>query len=360
MAGLTVKGDPYAWLDAGRSISTLMMQLESELPYAGGPVVGAWHGPTASAFTADWTSRRSRYEDLISHALTAAKAITAYGEKLYDLVQQAANLEATWCGLGLHVMETGAGFMLPPGFDLLPAGTQLSLHQTLAESRTDVEKMASDAVGAAEDLAVAIGAAIVALEDFQLIEVGAAGSVLGKYVHDALEDPSGLLASALTLAGHTAKYAEDESRRYASQLGHDLSQGASEARSVAGRNLRSVAGDARYAKAVGKAAERAGFIVGAAAIGVQVLEDRRQKGLWGSLEGQSGNIAALALSGPEDAIGFAAGAALVTAGAPVAVGVIGGAVVAGVVAVGVGYTVQEVVDHRKAIGHFAERVVADL
>jgi hypothetical protein len=57
---------------------------------------------------------------------------------------------------------------------------------------------------------------------------------------------------------------------------------------------------------------------------------------------------------------MAAGVALVAAGAPVAVGVVGAVVVTGVVAAGVGYTVQEVVDHRKAIGHFAERMVADL
>ena len=207
-----------------------------------------------------------------------------------SLVQQAANLEATWCGLGLHVMETGAGFMLPPGFDLLPAGTQLSLHQTLAESRTDVEKMASDAVGAAEDLAVAIGAAIVALEDFQLIEVGAAaGDVAGREVRSTTPsrippDRSG--DSALTLAGrHRGKYAEDDSSemRVAARP-RSTGQGAlaKRARSRAA-TCGPMAGDARTLRRSSKAAERAGvdYRRGCGRRGIQVLEDsdvRRDSG----------------------------------------------------------------------------------
>jgi hypothetical protein len=220
--------------------------------------------------------------------------------------------------------------------------------------------MASDAVGAVQDLTVAIGAAIAALEDFQLIEVGVAGSVIRKYIHDDFEDAFGLTGTALSLAENTAKLAARESRIFASSLGRDLSQGTDEAQSFAAHNLRPVAAAAGRAEGVGHFFERAGLVVAVVAIGVNVVADHRQEGWGGSLESQAGNIASLALSEPEGAIGLAAGGALVAAGAPVAVGVVGAVVVTGVVAAGVGYTVQEVVDHRKAIGHFAERMVADL
>jgi hypothetical protein len=375
MAGLTVPGDPYAWLDAGRSISTLMMQLERELPYAGGPVIDAWRGPAANAFTADWTSRRSRYEDLISHARTAAKAITAFGEKLHDLIQQAANLESTWCGLGLQVMETGAGFMLPPGVDLLPAGTQLSLHQALAESRTAVEKMASDAVGAAEDLTVALGAAIAALEDFELIAVGAAaGYVAGEFRGglDALHKALDRAGHVVEIAGSLAAVAADDARMFAAQISSYLREGADGERSAAGKLLPEAGRDARAA--VAKANWLKGMEVGIAGlvtgiVAVQVVRDARRQGVGASLEEHAGDIAstatadallAVAIASPGADIGVIAGAAIVAAGAPAIVGVVGGVVVTGAIAWGVGFTVQQVVDHRKAIEHFAERMVADL
>ena len=156
------------------------------------------------------------------------------------------------------------------------------------------------------------------------------------------------------MAENTAKLATRESRAFASSLGHDLSQGTDEAQSFAAHNLRPVAAAADHAEAVGKVFGAAGFVVGGVAILVHVRANWHQKG-WASVVDETGDIASLALSVPEGDIGFAAGAALVAAGAPFAVGVIGAVVVTGVVAAGVGYTVQEVVDHRKAIGHFAER-----
>ncbi|MGH3192503.1 MAG: hypothetical protein ACRDOL_35695, partial [Streptosporangiaceae bacterium] len=66
MAGLSVKGDPDGWLNAGRTISTLMAQLENEFSDAnmagGAELTRSWSGPAASAFAADWNTRRSRYE----------------------------------------------------------------------------------------------------------------------------------------------------------------------------------------------------------------------------------------------------------------------------------------------------------
>ena len=176
MAGLSVKGDPDGWLDAGRTISTLMTQLDSELADAnrvsGAGLTSLWQGPAASAFATDWNARRSRYENLIDNARRVAQAITGYGEKLLGLVQTAANLESTWCSVGLHLLESGEGFMLPPGVESMPTGTQLSLKQALVQSEHDVKQLADDAAGAAEDLAVALIAALTALLAFELIEVG--------------------------------------------------------------------------------------------------------------------------------------------------------------------------------------------
>ena len=161
MAGLSVKGDPDGWLDAGRTISTLMTQLDSELADAnrvgGAGLTSLWQGPAASAFATDWNARRSRYENLIDNARRVAQAITGYGEKLLGLVQTAANLESTWCSVGLHLLESGEGFVLPPGVESMPTGTQLSLKQALVQSEHDVKQLADDAAGAAEDLAVALG-----------------------------------------------------------------------------------------------------------------------------------------------------------------------------------------------------------
>ena len=120
MAGLSVKGDPDGWLDAGRTISTLMTQLDSELADAnrvsGAGLTSLWQGPAASAFATDWNARRSRYENLIDNARRVAQAITGYGEKLLGLVQTAANLRVdvvqrrvapAGVGRGIHAPARG-------------------------------------------------------------------------------------------------------------------------------------------------------------------------------------------------------------------------------------------------------------
>jgi hypothetical protein len=48
---------------------------------------------------------------------------------------------------------------------------------------------------------------------------------------------------------------------------------------------------------------------------------------------------------------------VVLAGAPEAVVAVGAVAAGAVVAAGVGYTVQSIVDHRKAIEHFAESIL---
>jgi hypothetical protein len=88
----------------------------------------------------------------------------------------------------------------------------------------------------------------------------------------------------------------------------------------------------------------------------EIKDDARQKGVLGSVESHSGDIASLALTIPEGAAGVAI-AGVVLAGAPEAVVAVGAVAAGAVVAAGVGYTVQSIVDHRKAIEHFAESIL---
>jgi len=355
MAGLSVKGDPDGWLDAGRTIGTLMTQLENELSDAntasGAGLASQWRGPAASAFIADWNARRSRYEDLIYNARRAAQAITDYGEKLLGIVQKAANLESIWCGFGLHLLESGEGFMLPPGIESMPAGTQLSLTQALHESARDVEQLTADAVGAAEDLATALGSAIVALLDFDLIEVGvlrsAAAGVAHEYVKENFE---GLLARAgfaIGELGAIAGKAADATSGVDNLLTTVALHGTPDEQATLIAS--GLPGDAHDVATATSGLSTGLTVGGYVALGAAnfvtsytVTEDAEREGLRASLEQNAGLIASTATS---DAIAIA----FPELGP---VGVIAG----GVVAAGVGYTVQTIVDHRQAIGHFIESV----
>ena len=97
MASLAVDGEPNAWLDIGYAISTLATLLEAELSDA--DVLGAqalarsWYGPTATAFSVDWASRRGRYEELIDLARRASRLITEYGEALHEAQEHSRAIE---------------------------------------------------------------------------------------------------------------------------------------------------------------------------------------------------------------------------------------------------------------------------
>jgi hypothetical protein len=359
MAGLSVKGDPEGWLDAGRAVSTLMAQLDSELADAnrvsGAGLTNLWQGPAASAFATDWSARRSRYEDLIDHAQRVAQAITGYAEKLLGLVQAAANLESTWCSVGLHLLESGAGFMLPPGVESMPTGTQLSLRQALTQSEHDVEQLAADAAGAAEDLAVALGAAIAALLAFDLIEVGVLRSIADGFVSERLS-PSELPHDVLDIVEVGSRalrvYFDTEAANAgtrAAQLSSDLRDGTPDEQSVAGSLLPQAGRDAQTAAANADDINQLDDVASPLAVVTnngltlgKVIYDGQHEGYRASLEQNAGLIASTAT---DDAIVLAfpqAGPVGVAAGA--------------IVAAGVGYTVQTIVDHRQAIGHFVEDV----
>lgn len=359
MAGLSVTGDPDGWLDAGRAISTLMAQLDGELADAnrvgGAGLTSLWQGPAASAFATDWIARRSRYEDLIDNARRVAQAITGYGEKLLGLVQTAANLESTWCGVGLHLLESGAGFMLPPGVESMPAGTQLSLSHALTQSEHDVKQLAADAAGAAEDLAVALGAAIAALLAFDLIEVGVLRSAVDGFVSEQLslpELPHDVMDIGEVGLDARRDYFDAESANagtWAAQLSSDLRDGTPDEQSVAGSLLPQAGRDAQTAAAnaddidqLDAAVKRWALVADNGLTLSQVVYDGQREGYRASLEQNAGLIASTATS---DAIAVAfpeAGPVGVAAG--------------DIVGAGVGYAVQTIVNQRQAIGHFIEDV----
>ena len=146
MAGLMIQGDPGGWSDVGGSLGALAARLETGLSdadaFGAQALARSWYGPAAAAFSAHWAGRRPRYEDLIVLVRRASRAILAYAHTLEDMRARAANLESVWCGVGLHVLYSGEGFMLPPGLESMPPHAQVSLRQALSESARDVEFLA--------------------------------------------------------------------------------------------------------------------------------------------------------------------------------------------------------------------------
>jgi hypothetical protein len=183
MGGLGLHADPEGWLNAGYSIRTLMLSLESELDdadRAGGAGLSAhWAGPVAEAFHGNWSGLRSRAEDLIAQGKRAAAAITDFGGRLEDFVTRAADLERHWLSFGLQLGLDGTHFVLPWGFEQLSPAHQISFHQWLSESERDVTAMWSDIRAAVDDVVTALESLITAFEDYLVLEFGTAAGVLG-------------------------------------------------------------------------------------------------------------------------------------------------------------------------------------
>ena len=347
MAELAVHGDPDGWLDAGRSVSTLMGQLEAELSDAdstsGQGLGSAWYGPSAGAFAADWARRRSRYEDLVYHGQRAAQAIVSYGQSLADMAVQAARLESTWCSFGLHVLESGDGFMLPPGVESMLPHTQTSLRQALSESEADVKGLASDAVSAAEDLAVALGSSIAALEDFGFIGVG----ILANVLKENIEHPLPFVHDIAELVGPSLAFDAAIKSGWVERLESVADQGDLYASEAAKAALPDAEHAAALADTVSTATELARKIAPFGAVALttaQVAVAVRRHGFRVGLEDNAGNMTDTAI---------AVGIIVLAPEAAVSIGPI---VAVSIAAAGVGYTVQAIVNHRKAIGHFIESV----
>jgi hypothetical protein len=338
MGSLGLHADPDGWLNAGYSIRTLMDSLDSELYDAdriGGTGLSAhWAGPVAEAFTGNWGGLRSRAEDLIAQGRRAAAAITDFGGRLEDFVKRAADLESYWLSFGLQLGLDGMHFALPWGFGQLSPAHQVSFHQWLSESERDVTALWSDIGAAVDDVVTALESLIAAFEDYAAVELGALSQAAWS-VRDYFGDTVGRAGDIVAVsAPYFSKLAADADS-YASLLSSDV-------------DLADPADQPAVAELAEQAGVRAGVLdnlstairvagpvalVGANVLTLKtVIGDARSQGLRVSLEENAGIIAST-----------------VTGDALLAVPGIG-PIAGGIVAAGVGFTVQEVVDHRKAIG----------
>ena len=363
MAGLMIQGDPGGWSDVGGSLGALAARLETGLSdadaFGAQALARSWYGPAAAAFSAHWAARRPRYEDLIVLVRRASRAILAYAHTLEDMRARAANLESVWCGVGLHVLYSGEGFMLPPGLESMPPHAQVSLRQALSESARDVEFLGADCVAAATELAAVLVPVIALLEDFALIELNIIRGIGAEFIREQEDLTS--LAEPFDAAKIFARDAADNARTYASQLSYYLREGTASERSAGGALLRAAGHHAAVAGTVSDVAvvlDHAASVVAWGYTGWTVVHDAKRHGALSSLEAHAGDIASMGFSTVAGgALGAAAAGVILAVGAPEIVAAIGAVAVVGVTAAGVGYTVQSIVNHRKEIGHFVESVL---
>ena len=364
MGSLGLTADPDGWLNAGYTINALMDSLENELDDAdrigGSGLRQSWAGPVAEAFMGHWGALRPRVEDLIDEGRRAAGAITNFGGKLEDFVKRAADLERYWLGFGLQL--EGALFTLPLGFEFLSPEHQLSFRQLVAESVRDVNAMWDDIRAAVDDVVTVLESLIAAFEDFEVLGLGALAGLFGGYLDGYLKDPVGLVSDGLSVlsydTGRTATYALDHAYETVVATGEDTSRGMrAAADAITGDALRAATMAGKFDR-VAEIGAKVSFVVAAVGLAWQIRGSIRKDGVVGGIEDHAGDIASLALTSVEASVGLAVAAALLP---EAAVGV-GAVVVAGVVAVGVSYGVQWVVDHNKTtinhaisdIGHGAE------
>jgi uncharacterized protein YukE len=364
MTSLSVRGDPQGWVDLGAAISTVAATLESELAGADSncaqPLARSWYGPAAASFSASWASRRSRYEQLIGHLHSAGRAIGGYGQRLWELQQQAWSVESRAIEAGLRVAPLGDGFLLPVEAHLLPAPARMLIEHALADAAQGVERLFADVAAAAEDLLFTLGPVVTLLEDFCL--AGVAAAYLPELVRE-LENqvkPDAVLGHLLDLGHEAEKHLAKEERAYASTLGHDLRSGLThEVRSTAAPLLRDAGRGAKLAGRFARYGEGVTTVYAWGVTGYQVISDARREGLTASLEQNAGDIAETAV-GPLATGAAVAGIVLLAPAAPVAVVAVGGVAIGAVVAVGVGAGVQAIVDHRHGIIHAADGALHDL
>lgn len=357
MAGLSVRGDPQGWMDLGSAISTAAATLESEL--SGADVNGAqslarsWYGPTAASFSASWASRRSRYEQLIGHLHSGGRAIAGYGQRLWELQQQAWSVESRAIEAGLRVTPLGDGFLPPPEAGLLPAPARMLIEHALADAAQGVERLFADVATAAEELLFTLGPVVTLLEDFCQLGLGALSQYGDKFIQELENHPWEVLHAAAEGAERATEVAVENAVTYASQLGYYLSKGTASERSAVAGFLRAAGHDAAHAGVTHdlvEVGEKAALVIMIATVGGEVVwgATAEHEGWLGSVERHAGDIASVAAG------------LIVAAALPEGLVGLGAAAVIGVTAVGVGALVQTAVDHRHAIIHAADGAVHDL
>ena len=348
MGTLGLHADPDGWLNAGYSIRTLMDSLDSELYDAdriGGTGLNqSWAGPVAEAFAGHWSGARLRAEDLIAQGRRAAAAITDFGGRLEDFVRRAADLESYWLSFGLQLDLDGMHFALPWGFEQLSPGHQISFHQWLTESERDLTAMWSDIRAAVDDVVTALESLIAAFEDYAALELGTL-SWAAWNVRDYFDDTMGRAGDILAVsAPYFTKLAAD-AKSYADLASSDVDLADPADQPAAADMAAQAEVRAGVLDNLGTAVRVAGPVALVASNALtfeKVMSDENSQGWRVSLEENAGIIAGTATG---DAI------TLFCDGAIPGLGPVVGPLAGGIVAAGVGFTVQEVVDHRKAVGH---------
>lgn len=354
MGSLGLHADPDGWLNAGYSIRTLMDSLEGELYDAdrvgGTGLSQSWAGPVAEAFTGHWSGVRSRAEDLIAQGRRAAAAIIDFGGRLEDFVRRAAELESYWLSFGLQLGLDGMHFALPWGFEQLSPGHQVSFHQWLTESERDVTAMWSDIEAAVADVVTALESLIAAFEDFAVLELGAlswaARDLAGGFVRDTERNPFFLVHDTLQYAEGPLADAAYAAERYAWLARADVpladaaDQPAAEELAASAEQVATTTGVlSNVAKVGSPVALVAANVTTVAVVGYDI----KRYGLRAGLEQNASLIATtVTADGTDAALNLVAPGFGET---PL------GMAIGGVVGVGVGFTVQAVVDHPKAVGH---------
>jgi hypothetical protein len=357
MGSLGLHADPEGWLNAGYSIRTLMDSLDSELYDAdrvGGAGLSAhWAGPVAEAFTGHWSGVRSRAEDLIAQGRRAAAAVTDFGGRLEDFVKRAAELETYWLSFGLQIGLDGMHFALPWGFEQLSPAHQVSFHQWLTESERDVTAMWSDIRVAVDDVVTALESLIAAFEDYALAGLGAlswaARDIVGDQVREAERNPFLLVHEALDYAKDPLAAAAYATERFAWLARADVPL-ADAADQPAAEELADSAEQVAATTGVLSNVAKVGTPVALVAANVTTVAvvgyDMKRDGWRAGLEENAGLIATtVTADGTDAALNFVAPGFGET---PL------GMAIGGVVGAGVGFTVQAVVNHRKAVGHAIE------
>jgi hypothetical protein len=354
MGSLGLHADPDGWLNAGYSVRTLMDSLDSELydadRVAGPGLQQSWAGPVADAFTQHWSGVRSRAEDCITHGRRAAVAIIDFGGKLEDFARRAAELESYWLSFGLELGADGMQFALPWGFEHLPPAHQVSFNQLLSESNRDVEAMRSDIEAAVADVVTVLESLIAAFEDYALLDLGAlswaALAIAGGLVHDAERNPFFLVHDALHDTERPLTDAAHAAERFAWLARADVPLADAADRPAAeelAASAEQVAATTGVLSNVAKVGSPVGLVAANVTTAAVVGYDIKHNGWRVGLEENADLIATtVTADGTDAALNLVAPGFGET---PL------GMAIGGVVGVGVGFTVQAVVDHRKAVGH---------
>lgn len=377
MTSLGVFGDPESWIQAGDAVTRAVQRLQGELRDAdsqgGAGLAPNWHGPVADSYQEVWRQRYERHRGIVDQATPAVSALRDFGAALARFQQDAVDLEGKWLRAGLVLSADGLEFMLPVHHASLPQEMKNVFEVALGEARRDVADMWQAVEGAVDALVSVLKWVAEGLEDVALFEWALAGegvefflgwaeltghglekeSLHGLYdvVEKAVLDP--LIRPLVAQASEDVEIARTLSKFFYHHGNAAVRQDLKLIRATAEDHYRLVDLGEKAVRWAGPALAIATAIPDV----VHTCHDIGQHGVAGGLE-RGDNVQNLTedVLGIGLAVGLAAGvgAGVIAAAPPIAVFVVSTAVI-----VGVGWSVQQMVNHRAAIGHATVTAVHD-